>query len=172
MIDPSPWVNGSGLEILEAAGIDVSVGEGARVARQLNDGYFTWVQRGRPLVTAIYDGPLDRAHALADVGHLDLIVADTLESLSDEADRLVIERSDLDVDTLSWTHALQSLAGQNVQYVLVDTGVEVLEALTSQGLVDRIAVVPRLTIDDTFDQPRERVAAITVNGLVACSAAS
>jgi diaminohydroxyphosphoribosylaminopyrimidine deaminase/5-amino-6-(5-phosphoribosylamino)uracil reductase len=172
MIDPSPWVNGRGLGILKAAGIQVTLGEGAGAARELNQGYFTWVERGRPLVTGVYDGPSERAHALAEDRHLQVIVADTLELLSDEADRLVVDRSESVADTTSWVRALESLAGQNIQHVIVDTGADTLEALMNLGLVDRIALLSRLIAEDTYDQPGEILTAITLNGLLACSAAS
>jgi hypothetical protein len=42
----------------------------------------------------------------------------------------------------------------------------------NQGLVDRIALLPRLSAEDLDDEPGEILAAITLNGLVACSAAS
>ncbi|HWP36216.1 MAG TPA: bifunctional diaminohydroxyphosphoribosylaminopyrimidine deaminase/5-amino-6-(5-phosphoribosylamino)uracil reductase RibD [Gemmatimonadales bacterium] len=50
-LDPSPWVNGKGAEILRAAGVPVLVGAHEAEARKLNEGYFTWVRTGRPFVT-------------------------------------------------------------------------------------------------------------------------
>ncbi|TVQ95777.1 MAG: bifunctional diaminohydroxyphosphoribosylaminopyrimidine deaminase/5-amino-6-(5-phosphoribosylamino)uracil reductase RibD [Spirochaetaceae bacterium] len=48
--DPNPQVNGRGVQILRAAGIDVSVGMLRREAAFLNEAFFASVQLGRPLV--------------------------------------------------------------------------------------------------------------------------
>ncbi len=49
--DPDPRVAGRGLAILRQAGIAVTEGVGEAAARQLNAGFLTRVERGRPLVT-------------------------------------------------------------------------------------------------------------------------
>ena len=49
--DSDPRVDGGGLAMLRAAGIEVSVGEGAEAARRDHAGFFTRVEVGRPLVT-------------------------------------------------------------------------------------------------------------------------
>ncbi len=54
MIDPSPWVDGRGIEILRNAGLRVRVGDQGREASQLNEAYFKWVQTHRPFVTLKY----------------------------------------------------------------------------------------------------------------------
>jgi len=54
MLDPSPWVNGQGLQALAAAGIATTVGQGADAARRLNEGYFKWVASRLPFVTLKY----------------------------------------------------------------------------------------------------------------------
>jgi diaminohydroxyphosphoribosylaminopyrimidine deaminase / 5-amino-6-(5-phosphoribosylamino)uracil reductase len=48
--DPNPNVAGGGIERLRSAGIDVSVGALAGEARQLNVGFFSRFERGRPWV--------------------------------------------------------------------------------------------------------------------------
>lgn len=48
--DPFPLVAGQGAERLRAAGIEVVEGDGADEARELNIGFFSRVQRGRPWV--------------------------------------------------------------------------------------------------------------------------
>lgn len=49
-IDPSPWVNGKGIEELKSAGIKVIVGEHEEEAKELNAPYFKWVKTGLPFV--------------------------------------------------------------------------------------------------------------------------
>jgi hypothetical protein len=173
MPDPSPWVNGRGFEMLQQAGIRVDIGESGLAARRLNAGYFTWVERHRPLVTAMFDGPLDRARALAVDQRLELIEANSIETLVEEADRLVVDRSELS-DLADWSRALESLAGQSVQHVILDTRQETLESLTHEGLVDRIVLRTLFDADEALESGarQERIDSITIQGLVACSPAS
>jgi diaminohydroxyphosphoribosylaminopyrimidine deaminase/5-amino-6-(5-phosphoribosylamino)uracil reductase len=49
-VDPNPRVAGGGIQRLQAAGIAVSVGMGAAAARELNAGFFSRFERGRPYV--------------------------------------------------------------------------------------------------------------------------
>lgn len=59
--DPNPEVGGSGFERLRAAGIEVEVADGElgfRVRAQ-NEGYRTWVAKGRPFVTYKVAATLD-----------------------------------------------------------------------------------------------------------------
>jgi diaminohydroxyphosphoribosylaminopyrimidine deaminase/5-amino-6-(5-phosphoribosylamino)uracil reductase len=48
--DPNPLVGGAGIARLKAAGIEVTVGPLADAARELNAGFFSRHQRGRPYV--------------------------------------------------------------------------------------------------------------------------
>jgi len=48
--DPNPRVAGAGIERLKTAGIEVSIGGPAREARELNIGFFSRFERGRPYV--------------------------------------------------------------------------------------------------------------------------
>ena len=54
MLDPSPWVSGSGVEALTGAGITTYVGERREEAERLNEGYFKWVRTGLPFLTLKY----------------------------------------------------------------------------------------------------------------------
>lgn len=51
MADSDPRVDGAGLDILRAAGVDVALGEGAEQARRDHAGFFMRTEVGRPLVT-------------------------------------------------------------------------------------------------------------------------
>lgn len=64
--DPFPQVAGEGLRRLRAAGIQVDVGLGAGEARELNIGFLSRVQRGRPFVRMKIAGSLDGRTALED----------------------------------------------------------------------------------------------------------
>src|SRR3546814_20052559 len=51
MEDPDPRVSGAGIDRLRAAGIAVSLGAGAAEAAEINAGFLTRINEGRPLVT-------------------------------------------------------------------------------------------------------------------------
>ncbi len=59
MIDPFEQVNGKGVAALAAAGIQVDVGCAENQARQLNAGYLSLIERGRPLVIVKWAQTLD-----------------------------------------------------------------------------------------------------------------
>jgi len=80
--DPNPLVAGKGLEKLRAGGIEVTVGVLEQEAREMNIGFFSRMQRGRPWVrmktaasldgrTALYDGRSQwiTSEAARDDGH-------------------------------------------------------------------------------------------------------
>lgn len=62
--DPNPLVAGQGLATLAAAGIEVSAGLMAQQARELNIGFFSRMQRGRPWVRMKTAASLDGMTAL------------------------------------------------------------------------------------------------------------
>jgi diaminohydroxyphosphoribosylaminopyrimidine deaminase / 5-amino-6-(5-phosphoribosylamino)uracil reductase len=57
--DPNPMVDGRGLARLRRAGIRVDVGCLADECQELNRAFFSWVARGRPLVTLKVAATLD-----------------------------------------------------------------------------------------------------------------
>lgn len=64
--DPFPQVNGSGIAHMRAAGIDVVMADAdqAELARELNIGFFSRIQRGRPWVRMKIAASLDGRTAL------------------------------------------------------------------------------------------------------------
>jgi diaminohydroxyphosphoribosylaminopyrimidine deaminase/5-amino-6-(5-phosphoribosylamino)uracil reductase len=66
--DPNPLVHGGGFARLRAAGVEVSVGDGAADAARLIEGFATAIATGRPLVIAKYAMSLDGRIATA-TGH-------------------------------------------------------------------------------------------------------
>lgn len=64
--DPFPQVAGRGVELLRAAGVAVDVGLMHDAARELNIGFFSRVERGRPWVRVKLAMSLDGRTALAD----------------------------------------------------------------------------------------------------------
>lgn len=57
--DPHPKVNGGGIEQLRAAGVECALGLMQGPARELNCGFFSRIERGRPWVRAKLAGSLD-----------------------------------------------------------------------------------------------------------------
>ncbi|MBP9590831.1 MAG: bifunctional diaminohydroxyphosphoribosylaminopyrimidine deaminase/5-amino-6-(5-phosphoribosylamino)uracil reductase RibD [Steroidobacteraceae bacterium] len=66
MRDPNPHVDGSGLEVLAAAGIETAHGLLEGEAREINRGFIRRMQSGRPWVTLKLGASLDGRTALAD----------------------------------------------------------------------------------------------------------
>jgi len=65
MRDPNPLVDGSGFERLRAAGIDVEIGLMETLARELNRGFLSRVERGRPWLRIKLAISIDGRSALA-----------------------------------------------------------------------------------------------------------
>jgi len=66
MRDPFPQVNGGGFELLRAAGIAVQSGLMEAQARELNHGFLSRIERGRPWLRLKYGMSLDGRTAMAD----------------------------------------------------------------------------------------------------------
>jgi diaminohydroxyphosphoribosylaminopyrimidine deaminase / 5-amino-6-(5-phosphoribosylamino)uracil reductase len=69
-VDPNPRVAGGGIQRLQAAGIAVSVGTGAAATRELNAGFFSRFERGRPYVRLKLAMSLDARTAPAAGGQM------------------------------------------------------------------------------------------------------
>ncbi|HEY7985833.1 MAG TPA: bifunctional diaminohydroxyphosphoribosylaminopyrimidine deaminase/5-amino-6-(5-phosphoribosylamino)uracil reductase RibD [Methylophilaceae bacterium] len=65
MQDPNPKVSGSGLTLLQAHGIEIAVGLMQAQARELNIGFVSRMERGRPWVRSKMASSLDGKTALA-----------------------------------------------------------------------------------------------------------
>lgn len=65
MRDPNPQVAGQGIERLRAAGIEVEVGLLESAARELNRGFVSRMERGRPYLTLKLAASLDGRTAMA-----------------------------------------------------------------------------------------------------------
>lgn len=66
MRDPFPQVDGGGFDLLRAAGIAVQSGLMAAQARELNRGFLSRIERGRPWLRLKYGMSLDGRTAMAD----------------------------------------------------------------------------------------------------------
>lgn len=64
LVDPNPRVSGQGFSRLRAAGIEVLVGPGADISRELNQGFFSRMQRGTPWVRLKVASSMDGRTAL------------------------------------------------------------------------------------------------------------
>jgi pyrimidine deaminase RibD-like protein len=174
MVDPSPWVSGRGLQRAREAGIAVILGERDAEAREINAAYFTWVQHGRPLVTAILQGSSKPMRDLPGVQSSCTLSRTALHSIYEEADRVVVDPSGRVDDVDRWVLALSSLAGLSVQHVVIETEEATIAELARRGMVDRVGFVSpaRETQGDRDELLGARRSAVTLQGLVACSAGS
>jgi diaminohydroxyphosphoribosylaminopyrimidine deaminase/5-amino-6-(5-phosphoribosylamino)uracil reductase len=136
MLDPSPWVNGGGVAALEQAGIRVQCGAHERAARQLNEAYLCWLQRSRPLVTALYALGLDGAPRPLERAGLSPTATAELARLRAIADRTVSDASAL----LAEDPDLTSLAAHGVTSLQVEAPPDALDELVSRGLLDRVTI--------------------------------
>jgi len=143
MLDPSPWVNGNGVAALEKAGIRVSRGSHEQTAERLNEAYLCWLQRRRPLVTAIYALGLDGAPRPLDEV-LGAAASTELTRLRATADRTVTAVDGL----LAEDPSLTGLATGGTTSLHVEAPPRDLGALADRGLLDRVCMflVPDLDV--------------------------
>ena len=151
MRDPSPWVNGHGIGALEQAGIRVQQGSHEQAARRLNEAYLCWLERGRPLVTALYALGLDgRVSALA-VASLDEAARSELARLRAMADRTVQAVDGL----LAEDPGLTALAANGITALHVEAPPTALDALVGRSLLDKVVVFVTPTLGGS-DPPGTR----------------
>lgn len=136
MLDPSPWVDGQGLAVLEQAGVRVTRGSHEGEARRLYEAYFCWLQRGRPLVTALYALGLDGQPRALNAAALGAAAGAELTRLRATADQTISAVDGL----LAEDPALTGMAASGVTALHVETPPGALDALTERGLLDRVIV--------------------------------
>jgi pyrimidine deaminase RibD-like protein len=139
MLDPSPWVDGSGSLILERAGISVSRGSHEREARQMNEAYLTWLAHGRPLVTGIYALGLDGRAQPLNAAALGAAAYAEVCRLRESAARTVAGASDL-TELLERDPTLTALAADGATSLNVEAMPARLEPLAARSLLDRLTV--------------------------------
>jgi diaminohydroxyphosphoribosylaminopyrimidine deaminase/5-amino-6-(5-phosphoribosylamino)uracil reductase len=136
MLDPSPWVDGQGIAILERAGIRVKRGSHEPEAQRLNEAYLCWLRRGRPLVTALYALGLDGHPRPVGEAALGDVAAAELRRLRATADRTVTEVDAL----LAEDRSLEGLAAAGVTSLHVEALPPALTELARHDLLDRVLV--------------------------------
>ena len=133
-LDPSPWVDGQGLAVLEQAGIRVTRGSHEGESRRLYEAYFCWLQRGRPLVTALYALGLDGQPRPLDVAALGKAAGAELTRLRATADRTATTLDGI----LAEDPALTAMATGGVTALHVEVPPSTLDMLVERGLLDRV----------------------------------
>ena len=155
MLDPSPWVNGDGVAALEQAGINVSRGSHEQAALRLNEAYLCWLQRGRPLVTALYALSLDGSAMLPGDANLGPAAGAELTRLRATADRTVCGVDSL----LAEDPALTGLASAGVTALHIEAPPRDFDALARRGLVDRVMIFLTPTLGSGSGAPGARTSA-------------
>jgi pyrimidine deaminase RibD-like protein/riboflavin biosynthesis pyrimidine reductase len=139
MLDPSPWVDGSGNTILERAGIPVSRGSHEREARRLNEAYLTWLTHGRPLVTGVYALGLDGRTRALDEATLGAAALGELTRLRESTARTIAGIREV-TDLLERDPQLTALAAEGITGLNLEASPTLLDALATRGLLDRLVV--------------------------------
>lgn len=165
LIDPNPLVNGSGIQKLRNAGIQVQLGEGRVAARDVAEAHFVFIAQRRPFVVVALDAPREVQRALereSDVvlhaGNLDAAPPSVeggpyvIRTRSDGARSLltplVVPREDDPVPASNpfpselafnrYDELFLSLAGRGLASVLVVACAEEGARIVSEATVDRM----------------------------------
>ena len=124
VLDPNPLVAGKGKALLEAAGVEVTVGVLAEEARQINEAYFKWVTQKMPFVTLKTAMTLDGKIATA-AGKSQWITGEAarqrVHEMRDVADAIVVGIGTVLADDPSLTTRLADHTGRNPVRVIVDS---------------------------------------------------
>ena len=169
MLDPSPWVDGSGNTILEQAGIPVGRGSHEHEARRLNEAYLTWLLHGRPLVTGIYALGLDGCARALDEATLGGPAFVELTRLRERAARTVSDVREI-ADLLERDPQLTNIATDGVTGLNLEASPALLDGLATRGLLDRLIVflTPTFGSDRAADATIHATSASGLAGTSAC----
>lgn len=100
-LDPNPRINGKGVEILEARGIDTLVGVLENEVRLLNREFFTYIEKKRPYVIIKYAVTMDGYIAKA-AGESTLITGEasrrSVHELRARCDAILVGRKTVEID--------------------------------------------------------------------------
>lgn len=156
MLDPSPWVDGSGNTILERAGIPVSRGSHEREARKLNEAYLTWLTHGRPLVTGVYALGLDGRPRALDETTLGAAAFGELTLLRESA-ACTVSGDHKITELLERDPQLTVLAAEGVTGLNLEAPPGMLDGLAACGLLDKLVVFLTPTLGSASDEtPRQQ----------------
>ena len=163
MLDPNPLVAGRGKAMLEAAGVEVTVGVLAEEARRLNEAYLKWVTQKLPFVTLKTAMTLDGKIATA-AGKSQWITGEAarrrVHEMRDVADAIVVGIGTVLADDPSLTTRLADGTGRNPVRVIVDSRART--PLAAKVVQDGAA---KTLIAVTCAAPEERCAALEAAGV-------
>ena len=170
MLDPNPLVVGRGKALLEAAGVEVTVGVLAEEARLLNEAYLKWVTEKLPFVTLKTAMTLDGKIATA-AGKSQWITGEAarrrVHEMRDVTDAIVVGIGTVLSDDPSLTTRLADGTGKNPLRVIIDS-----RARTPLGAKVARDGVAKTLVAVTCDAPEERCAALQAAGVeVVCAGA-
>ena len=161
MKDPNPQVAGRGFEILQAAGIEVTVGILEAEARQLNEKFLKWVTKNLPFVTLKFACSLDGKIATAGGESQWISCAESRKfshHLRDINDAILIGVGTVLTDNPSLTTRL--VKGKNPARIIVDSTART--PLDSKVVNDKSA---RTIIAVTEKAPPDKISALKNRGV-------
>lgn len=163
MLDPNPLVAGKGKAMLEAAGVEVTVGVLAEEASRLNETYIKWVTQRLPFVTLKTAMTLDGKIATA-AGQSQWITGEAarrrVHEMRDVTDAIVVGIGTVLADDPSLTTRLADGTGRNPVRVIVDSRARtpLASKVVSDGAAKTLVAV-------TSAAPEERCAALEAAGV-------
>ena len=159
--DPNPKVAGHGVKLLQAAGVEVTVGVLEDEARRLNEVFLKWVTRKLPFVTLKFACSLDGKIATS-AGESQWISCEESRTFShhlrDINDAILIGVGTALTDNPSLTTRL--VDGKNPVRIIVDSNARL--PLTANVVTDRQA---RTIVAVTNNAPRDKVSALRMRGV-------